>query len=121
MSEELALGEVQVAERYARLVAKSVDVVAVADDTYKIPRDPETGGLKRPPEMEDAEWNIHCDAMKSSRNAPLYMQQHYERVATDQKLKGLKGGELPPSAGLIGVLVRHERYPVIDVSATEVK
>jgi hypothetical protein len=121
MAEELALPEHQLVQKFGQLVAKSVDVVAIADETFNIPRDPKTGGLIRPPGMSDSMWNIHCDAMKSARNAPIYMVEHYTRVQTQQKISGLKGAGLPPIAGLIGVFVKAPQYPVIDVSATPVK
>ena len=116
MAEELALGEVQVSQRFGALVAKSVEVIAIADETYMLPRDPETGGLVRPPNMPEPEWNIHCDAMKSARNAPLYMVEHMERVKLAQKIHGMKGVASPAIAQAVVQVFVQKKYEDVDVT-----
>jgi hypothetical protein len=115
------IAEEQVAVRIGRMASTSMAVVQVADRTHEIPRDPETGALMRPQGMSDADWNIHCDSMRSARNAPLYMVEHYRRVETAQKLAGLKGAELPKIAQYVVNVTMQERpkYPVIDVAPIE--
>jgi hypothetical protein len=116
MAEELALPEQQLVQKFGQLVAKSVDVVAIADETYKIPRDPETGGMVRPLGMSDEMWNIHCDAMKSARNAPLYMVEHFKRIETAQKISGLKGVASPAIAQAIVNVFVQKKYEDVDVT-----
>ena len=111
--------EEQLAQRFGRMCADSAKVVDIADRTYELARDPETGDLIRPNGMSDAQWNLHCDAMKSTRNMPGYLVAHYTRVETAQKLAGLKGAELPKIAQyVVNISMPAERpqYPVIDVT-----
>jgi len=118
--------EQQLAHRFGNLCARSVEVVSVADRTFEIPRDPD-GNLIRPVDengkttMSDAEWNLHCDAMKSTRNMPGYLVAHYNRVETAQKLAGLKGAELPKIAQYVVNVTMQQRpeYPVIDVTPVD--
>jgi hypothetical protein len=110
--------EQQVAQRFGRMVAASANVVEVAGKTHTIPRD-ERGNLIRPPGMNDAEWNLHCDAMCSTRNVPIYLLEHYKRVETAQKIAGMRGGELPPVAGYVLHLMEKKTYPVIDVTVSK--
>ena len=65
--------EQQVAQRFGRMVARSADVIDVVDATHTLKRDPDSGRLIRPPSMDDATWNLHCDAMKSNKNVPVYL------------------------------------------------
>ena len=110
--------EQQVAQRFGRMVAASANVVEVADKTHTIPRD-EKGNLKRPAGMSDAEWNVHQDAMCSTRNVPIYLAEHYRRIETAQKIAGMRGAELPPVAGYVLHLMEKKVYPVVDVTAPE--
>ena len=116
MAEELALPEQQLVQKFGQLVAKSVDVVAIADETFNIPRDPKTGELIRPPVMSDSMWNIHCDAMKSARNAPLYMVEHFKRIETAQKISGLKGVASPALAQAVVNVFVQPKYEDVDVT-----
>ena len=110
--------EQQLAHRFGNLCARSVEVVSVADRTHELARDPDTGALIRPPGMKDSDWNLHCDAMESTRNMPGYLVAHYNRVETAQKLAGLKGAELPKIAQYVVNVTMQQRpeYPVIDVT-----
>ena len=111
--------EEQLAQRFGRMCADSAKVVDIADRTYELARDPETGDLIRPNGMSDAQWNLHCDAMKSTRNMPGYLVAHYTRIETAHKLAGLKGTQLPKIAEyVVGVITKVE-YPVIDVTPTD--
>jgi hypothetical protein len=110
--------EQQVAQRFGRMVAASANVVEVAGKTHTIPRD-EMGNLIRPPWMKDAEWNLHCDAMCSTRNVPIYLMEHYKRIETAQKIAGMRGGELPPVAGYVLHIMEKKVYPTLDVTAPE--
>ncbi len=110
--------EQQIAQRFGKMVSASADVVDIADRTHKISRD-DSGDLVRPDGMSDAEWNIHCDAMASERNAPIYLKEHYRRVETAQKIAGARGGELPPVAGYVLHLMEKKSYPVVDVTSTK--
>jgi len=113
--------EQQLAQRFGNLCARSVEVIQVADRTHELSRDPETGDLIRPPGMKDSDWNLHCDAMKSTRNMPGYLVAHYNRVETAQKLAGLKGAELPKIAQYVVNVTMQEKpkYPVIDVTPVD--
>jgi hypothetical protein len=113
--------EQQIARQFGKRVAASMEVVSVADRTHEIPRDPETGALIRPADMSDSEWNLHCDAMKSARNVPVYLQAHYNRVDTAMKIEGARGGDLPPVAGYVLHLMEKKVYPVVDVTVNEEK
>jgi hypothetical protein len=115
-TELVAKREDQIARRFGRMVEASANVVDVADRTHTIPRD-ERGNLIRPRGMSDAEWNIHCDAMCSSRDVPSYLAQHYRRVETAQKIAGLRGAELPPIAGYMVRIVERKNYETVDVTA----
>jgi hypothetical protein len=110
--------EQQVAQRFGRMVSASANVVDVADKTHEIHRSPD-GKLVRPPGMSNAEWNIHCDAMCSTRNVPVYLAEHYKRIETAQKIAGMRGGELPPVAGYVLHLMEKKVYPVLDVTASK--
>jgi len=115
----LTAPEEQLAQRFGRMCADSAKVVDIADRTYELARDPETGDLIRPNGMSDAQWNLHCDAMKSTRNMPGYLVAHYTRIETAHKLAGLKGTQLPKIAEyVVGVITKVE-YPVIDVTPTD--
>lgn len=118
-SAELALVEEQMAKRFGRMVAQAARVVDIADRTCAVPRDPETGGLIRQPGMTDEEWNIHCDAMMSNRNVPVYLASQLERVALAQKLAGLRGVEVPRIAGYVVQLMEQKKYPVVDVEESK--
>ena len=113
-SELARVGEAQVAQAFGRLVAKSVAVVEVVDRTYEIPRD-EAGELVRPDGMKDADWNLHCDAMKTGKNVPVYLTSHLNRVELAQKIAGHRG-EAPPIAAYVVHTVAMQKYPVVDVS-----
>jgi hypothetical protein len=118
--------EQQIATRWNKMVSDSTNVVSVADRTYELPRD-EYGYLVRPmgPDgkstMSDAMWNLHCDAMKSNRNVPVYLAEHYKRVETSQKIAGARGGDLPPVAGYVLHVWEKKQYPVVDVTVNEEK
>jgi hypothetical protein len=110
--------EQQIARRFGKMVEASADVVDIADRTHKISRGKD-GALVRPEGMSDAEWNIHCDAMQSERNAPIYLKAHYQRVETAQKIAGARGAELPPVAGYVLHLMERKVYPTVDVTSTK--
>ena len=106
--------EREIAHRFARLTNHSADVVEVADRTYTIPR--VDGVLMRPEGMSEAEWNIHQDAMASSRNMPGYLAAHFRRVELAQKIAGERRADLPPIAGFVVHLVQQKQYDVVDVT-----
>jgi hypothetical protein len=110
--------EQQIAQRFGKMVSASADVVDVADRTNKISRD-KAGNLVRPEGLSDAEWNIHCDAMCSTRNVPIYLSEHYRRVETAQKIAGARGAELPPIAGYVLHLMQAKVYETVDVTSTK--
>jgi hypothetical protein len=121
VADEVALDTVpasNLAREFGRMVANSAKVVDVADRTYEIKRDPETGRLVRPNGMPDETWNIHCDAMRATRNLPAYLANHFARVELAQKLAGLKGAELPKIAQLVVQVNMGERpkYETVDVT-----
>jgi hypothetical protein len=103
------------------MVAASVAVVEVTDKTHTLARDNVTGELIRPMGMSDADWNLHCDAMRSARNAPVYLVEHYKRVETAQKIAGARGGDLPPVAGYVLHLMEKKVYDIVDVTVVEEK
>ena len=111
--------EQQVAQRFGRMVARSADVIDVVDATHTLKRDPDSGRLIRPPDMDDATWNLHCDAMKSNKNVPVYLAEHYKRMETAQKIAGLRGAEAPPLAGYVVHGVERKTYPVVDVTVNK--
>ena len=111
--------EQQVAKRFGRMVARSADVIDVVDATHTLKRDPGSGRLIRPPGMDDATWNLHCDAMKSNKNVPVYLAEHYKRMETAQKIAGLRGAEAPPLAGYVVHVVERKTYPVVDVTVSK--
>lgn len=115
-TELVAKRDDQIARRFGRMVEASANVVDVADHTHTIPRD-ERGNLIRPPGMSDAEWNVHCDAMCSGRNVPVYLAEHYRRIETAQKIAGLRGADLPPIAGYVVHVMEKKVYETVDVTA----
>lgn len=99
-------------------MAKSLQVVEIADESYKVPRD-ETGRLVRPSKMKDPEWNIACDASLPERNLPAYLKQHFRRIEMAQAFAARISDEEPPIAKFIVRAVKPVEYEVVDVTVAE--
>lgn len=97
------------------MVADSATVVAIADTTHKIPRDPD-GNLIRQPHMSETEWNICQDALKPAKDLPTYLARHYDRVELAQKIAGSRVDDLPQLAKYVVNIVAPPKYDVIDVT-----
>src|SRR5512133_2160195 len=116
--DEKAIAEVAV--RFARMVAKSVEVMETVDRTYELPRDVD-GSLVRPAGMSEPEFNLHKDSMLPAKQVPFYLASHRTRIETAQKIAGDRASAPQEIARrVVKVLELPKRdYEVIDVTINE--
>lgn len=111
--------EKAIAQRFGKMVARSLDVLEVVDRTNELPRDSKTGALIKPPGMDDATFHLHCDAMVSNRNMPAYLASHMRRAELAQKIAGDKSGDLPKIAVAVVHTWQPREYETVDVTVVD--
>jgi hypothetical protein len=105
----------QLGQRFAKLLNHDAGIVDAAMRAPECERNAD-GDLIKPPEMSVQDFNVAQDAMKSSRNAPVYLTEAMRRVETAQKIAANVGDDLPPIAKFVVHMVQPRAYDVIDVS-----
>jgi hypothetical protein len=106
-----------VVTRFARMVGHSVEVMEKVGRTNELSRG-SYGELVRPPEMSEADFNLHKDAMQPPKDVPFYLRCHANRVELGQRISGERTNAPPEIARkVVRVLEvsKPREYDVIDV------
>ena len=106
-------------KNFDKMLSESEKVVSVADQAYKLLRT--SDGLQKPSGMSNEDFHIATDAMQPSKDAPLYLKEHYERLKLNQRIAAGQGDSGVPLIQFIQNNFNAPKYEVIDVTPVEKK
>jgi len=113
-------GQTAVLSRFEKLVDESARVVAKVATAYKLKRDGQVP--VREEGMSEGDYNLACDALLPSKDCPVYLKMHIERVQLAQRIAaGAAGDSHAPVIQFIQNNFQAPKYEAIDVTPVEKK